>query len=370
MNWAFDFSIETEYILVNKELKQPLWYQDISISELEIIFNTIKTSDFLNLNSNRTNLYDETYFPYQVEGYCFKKKYTESVCIHPKGIKIKGPVCTNINQCLNIQDQLFEQISFKMNGKERALAILSHHPWAYYYFRNEEGEKKECESDFKSMTTYGPILKIATAHPEVLLHTKNKKDFVERVNYYAPALIAFSAFSPLYQGQVALTSNGRTIGSVSTLQRSPLTPLVEWSPKRETEIEFKFFEMALSWEEYRSFFTASLILLMSNDLHGSSNEQQKRESLEIAAIDGLKNDDLRIRLKELIEAGDQLILDHQKKGTHLPFNANDLDLLKTRYQEATSPACLTKALHHKPEKFLSFISQHYKREQDWRIKLI
>ena len=75
--------------------------------------------------------------------------------------------------------------------------------------------------------TYGPDVNVSV--PKTLAQNIDLEDLNEKVNYYAPALTALSAASPLRQGDL-WRIRGRVGKSVRTYHRSAIAPANGNSP--------------------------------------------------------------------------------------------------------------------------------------------
>jgi hypothetical protein len=211
------------------------------------------------------------------------------------------------------------------------------------------------------MTTYGPDINISWDSLAGKKLFENKEDFEAKLNYYAPALVAFSTLSPFFDKKLAVDEHNQNIRSVRTLRRSVVAPLIEWHENENYRLEFKFFDMPLSWEESRLYFDFCLILMISDELKGRASHEEGLALLKMAAVEALDSELLVSRLEELIIAGKKNLIQYGFTSTSLP-------LAEDRILKRMTPAdYLIKAYEAKGSmnEIVKILSGHYEKEKDW-----
>lgn len=366
MQKDFKFGMETEYILTNELTHEVLWYEQTPFHQIVKIFDNISLDGIPSLEGLDSEPAHPQILPYVVEGFHLKDDQQKAYDMHPKGVEIRSPVCQSIDECIDVQRKLFLRLKDSLSINNFGICILSHHPWATEYWGPRANRPEHFwKWALKAMTTYGPDINISWDSPAGLKLFNNKSDFEEKLNYYAPALVAFSALSPFFDYKLSKDILHKNIRSVRTLRRYEVAPLIEWHEDENNRLEFKFFDMPLSWEESRLYFDFCLILMTSDELRGRANVEEGQALLKIAAIDALDSNMLCQRLEEILAAG--------KKNLPLfGFSTELLELAYKRLLKKKTPAdYLIKAslANISMIDLVKILSRHYEKESDWMIEL-
>ncbi len=294
----FRFGIEAEYLLADKFTLRPLWYNDLTFAELHklmesVSFRDLPTLDGLELESPHTKL-----MPYVVEGYHVPDPDYAPIDILPKGIEIRTPICSSIEQCLTCLKTLHDRLESSLSNHGYSLLSLSHHPKEHQF----QGPQNKRRYDFwqwamEVMTTYGPDINVSL--PRELSSLIDEADLHRKVNYYAPALTALTLASPIYREK--LWEIRGTIGkSIRTYRRSVIAPAIELHPKEKGRMEFKLFESTNRLEDYHAYFLLWLTLLLDDQLTGRSDNQSRIYDLGSVARFGLNAECVKQRADEVL----------------------------------------------------------------------
>ena len=367
MQKDFKFGMETEYILTNESTHEVLWYKQTPFDGLIKIFDEISLDEIPSLEGLDSEPAHSQILPYVVEGFHLKDDQYKAYDMHPKGVEIRSPVCQSVDECIDVQRKLFVRLKESLAKKNLGICILSHHPWATEYWGPRSNRPEHFwKWALRAMTTYGPDINISWDSPAGLKLFNNKEDFEEKLNYYAPALVAFSALSPFFDHKISKDTNHKNIRSVRTLRRYEVAPLIEWHENEKNRLEFKFFDMPLSWEESRLYFDFCLILMSSDDLTGRASHSEGQALLKRAAVEALDSDLLCQRLEEIILAG--------KKGLpFLGFSTELLELATKRLLLRKTPAdyLIEASLANvSMNDLVKILSRHYEKESDWMSELV
>lgn len=295
---GFRFGIEAEYQLAEADTLRPLWHQDLSFDELNEVLESIPFDDLPPLDGLELEPPHRKLMPYAVEGYHVPAPDLSPIDLLPKGIEIRTPVCSSIEQCLACLKTLHDRLEAALSGRGYKLVSLSHHPTEHHF----EGPQNKRRYDFwqwamEVMTTYGPDINVSL--PVELNGRIDVADLHRKVNYYSPTLAALSLASPIYRGK--LWKNRGTIGkSIRTYRRSVIAPAIELHPEENGRLEFKLFEATNRLEEYYAYFLLWLTLLLDDGLKGRSRNQTRIYDLGAVARFGLDAETVRERAGEVL----------------------------------------------------------------------
>ena len=195
----FRFGIEAEYQLADAETFRPLWHQDLSFEELNQVLESIAVDDLPPLDGLELESPHRKLMPYAVEGYHVPAPDLSPIDLLPKGIEIRTPVCSSIDECLTTLKTLHDRLEDGLLQRGYTLISLSHHPTEHHF----EGPQNKRRYDFwqwamEVMTTCGPDINVSL--PRELNNSIDVADLHRKVNYYSPALTALSLASPIYRG--------------------------------------------------------------------------------------------------------------------------------------------------------------------------
>src|SRR5258708_18883455 len=96
---GFRFGLETEYLLVDGNSFRPLWHPDLQFKTLNATLEAIPADDF-QCDSFKAEPPHRKPGPYIVEGYHLPDPQLNPIDLLPKGVEIRTPVCSSIEDCL------------------------------------------------------------------------------------------------------------------------------------------------------------------------------------------------------------------------------------------------------------------------------
>jgi carboxylate-amine ligase len=244
---GFRFGLEAEFLLVDANSFRPLWHHDLQFERLNAILEAIPADDF-QCDSFRVEPAHRKPGPYTVEGYHLPDLQMNPIGLLPKGVEIRTPVRSSIEESLVALKVLHGRLQHAPAEVGFQAVALSFHPTEVHF----SGPQNKRRHDYwqwamAAMLTYGPDVNISL--PEALTRRIDVKDLNEKVNYYAPALIALTLASPLRDGKL-WRIRGRVGKSVRTNHRSVVAPALEIHPEERFRLEFKPFEMTCSLADY------------------------------------------------------------------------------------------------------------------------
>jgi carboxylate-amine ligase len=302
---GFHFGIEAEYLLVEAESFRPLWYHDLEFEALNAAMEAIPIGDLPPLDGLELEPPHRKLMPFVVEGYHLPSPEMSPRDLLPKGIEIRTPVCTSIENCLECLRVLHHRMQGALAELGYRAVSMSHHPTADRF----EGPQNKRRHDFwqwamQAMVTYGPDVNVSL--PSELNDRLDFADLHAKVNYYAPALTALSLASPFYLGQL-WKIRGRVGKSIRTYRRSVIAPAIELHPQEAGRLEYKTFETTHRLEDFHAFFLLWLELLLDDGLHGRASEQSRIYDLGAVARDGLAAETVRDRAAEVLDRAPRLL---------------------------------------------------------------
>lgn len=325
MGNKFKFGLEGEFLLANMHNFSPLWYKDVSFQTLDNLFTQIPLDGIPCLKGLAEEPPHKKLMPFIVEGYGIPNEKMEIIDAYPKGIEIRTPVCTSIDETLNVYEDLYVRVKKALATKDMIPVAISHHPTETKF----SGPQNKRRHDFwlwamEVMTTYGPDINVS--FPEEITKDlfQNLDDLNAKVNYYAPAMAALSLSSPFYEGKPWLIK-GQRGKSYRTFKRSIIAPAIELHPDEDFRIEFKVFEMTKNSADFEAYFLLVLGLFLSSDLKGRATQQERIYDSGAVARYGLNAENVNSVLGDLFE----------KTETVLPkfgFSTSPLKRLYDRFE--------------------------------------
>lgn len=325
----FRFGIEAEYLLADKATFRPLWHNDVTFAELHNLMEAIPFDDLPSMDGLELEPPHRKLMPYVVEGYHVPNPDFSPIDILPKGVEIRTPVCSSIDECLECLKTLHDRLEAALSGNGYTLMSLSHHPTEHHF----EGEQNKRRYDFwqwamEVMTTCGPDINVSL--PRELNDRIDVADLHRKVNYYSPALAALSLASPIYRGKL-WKIRGSIGKSIRTYRRSVIAPAIELHPEENGRMEFKLFEATNRLEDYHAYFLLWLTLLLDEGLKGRSRGQSRIYDLGAVARFGLEAETVRERAGEVFAQAPVVLNRHG-------FDAGPLNIMKKRLETGRLPA--------------------------------
>jgi len=334
MNDSFRFGLEVEYIIFqNNREKSALWVDDLDFEQVYKIIKQIPFLDVCQMNGIDPEEAHDEISPFVIEGYHLKNEDgapAKSMLV--KGVEIRTPVCSSMDECLKIYETLLHRLKKAMAEHDFYLSALAHHPTATKFEADRMGRRHDFWNWAKvAMKTYGPDINISFPKNIENRIFNNLEQFHERVNYYAPAMSALTLCSPFFDGGLKF-DHDKIVLSHRTLRRSPVAPAIEPHLNENGRMEFKFFEMAKSSVEYKAMFLLCLVLSLATDeeLPGRAEEHDRIYALGEVAKIGLEAPNIIQILNELKDVSSRVLLRYN-------FNPNDLEIFWERVVSGELP---------------------------------
>jgi carboxylate-amine ligase len=330
-NKNFNFGLELEYLLTDKISGQALWHQDLKFSTLNECFESISMDGIPSMEGLDLEPPHKLNLPFVVEGYHVPDSDFNMIDILPKGVEIRTPVMQSIADCLNISKELFDRMKNGLETLGYSPVALSHHP-LYSEFTGQQNKRRHdyWQWAMEVMTTFGPDINVSL--PSDLMKHMDLKDLEAKVDYYAPAMAAFSLASPFVNNDLWKIRN--TYGkSFRTHKRSYIAPPIEIHPEEGFRLEFKVFEMTPDLIDYQNFFLLFLTLLLDENLKGRASKQSRIYDLGQVAQFGFKAPEIQARASALLLSSSQIL---PKWG----FNSDSLVDFINRLEKNQTPADL------------------------------
>lgn len=308
METGFRFGVEAEYMLADAETFRPLWHRDVTFAELNEILETIPFDDLPPLDGLELEPPHHKLMPFVVEGYHVPAPDLSPIDVLPKGIEIRTPVCSSIDECVGCLTTLHERLDRVLRKRNLTLVSLSHHPTEHHF----EGPQNKRRYDYwqwamEVMVTYAPDINVSL--PRALNDQLDVADLHAKVNYYGPAMTALSLASPLYRGGL-WTIRGQIGKSIRTYRRSVIAPAVELHPHENGRLEFKLFEATNREADYRAYFLLWLALLLDETLEGRASAQSRVYDLGAVARLGLQADAVQSRATRMLRRAPDVVARH------------------------------------------------------------
>ena len=326
---GFKFGLEAEFLVVRKSDGAPLWHQDLTFSFLNGLLESIPLDGIPAMDGCDLEKPHKKLMPYVVEGYHMHDADGTPIDMKPKGLEIRTPVCTSLDECMSVFETLLKRMQEALAPHDLIAVALSHHPTQSKF----EGPQSKRRYDFwqwamEVMTTFGPDINVSL--PPELRERFNRADLEAKIDYYGPSLAALSVAAPFLNGEV-WKFRGQQGHSFRMHKRSVIAPPIEIHPGEDWRLEFKVFDMANSTTEFRAQFLCFLGLLLASDLEGRAYHQTRVYDLGQVARHGLKAETVRERLTEFFTKSERALVDWG-------FDVKPLALFKDRLRTGITPA--------------------------------
>lgn len=353
---GFRFGLEAEFMLVDAGSFAPLWHHDLCFCELNDALEAIPFGDLPSLDGLELEAPHRKLMPFVVEGYHVPDPDLKPTDILPKGVEIRTPACSSIDECLGCLTTLHERLQSALERMGFRAVTMSHHPLAHHF----EGPQNKRRHDFwqwamQAMLTYGPDINVSLPTP--LAARIDARELHAKVNYYAPALTALTLASPLYRGGLWMI-RGKIGKSIRTYRRSVVAPAIELHPHEAGRMEYKTFESTHRIDDFHAYFLLWLELLLDDALLGRASEQSRIYDLGAVARFGLEAESVRERAAEVLDRAPRTLATHGFDGSPLvPFTerlaSGQLpadEMIEWYEQERSIPAVLRRLAHLEPAK--------------------
>jgi hypothetical protein len=327
------FGLEGEYLLVEADTFRPLWHPEVTFQTLNALLEGIPFEPLLHglsLDGLELDAPHRKLMPYYVEGYGLADAgLTTFVDKLPKGIEVRTPVCPSIDVCLQIYENLYHQLQLALAAAGLRAVACAHHPTASGFQGPQNHQRVDWwRWDQESMTTYGPDLNVGL--PEARRAAFNWPRLQRRVNYYAPAITAFSLAAPFGQGRL-WQPRGRQGLSLRTYQRSVFGPAVAYHPKEQGRLEFKALDMPADRRDFFSYFLLWTWLILDPKAVGEANEQDRVYDLGALARMGWEAEEVVARAEEALDLATEFL-------PAIDLDPAPLRALRRRLETRTTPA--------------------------------
>lgn len=340
MHDSFRFGLEAEFMLADDRDFRPLWYKDVSFKKIDEIFTQIPLDGIPSLEGLAEEPPHTKLMPFIVEGYGIPDQDFKITDAYPKGIEIRTPVCSSIEETLSVYEDLFARVKNALGSEHFVPVAISHHPIESKF----SGPQNKRRHDFwlwamEVMTTYGPDINVSFPKDISKKLFSDTEDLSAKVNYYAPAMAAISLASPFFQGK-PWELKGTRGRSYRTFKRSVVAPAIELHEDENFRIEFKVFEMSKRSIDFRAYFSLVLALFLDDSLKGRAGNQERIYDLGLVSRKGLEAEGMRDRISELYQKAPGVL-------KNFGFDPAPLKVLETRIEQNTSPAVDMLALFDK-----------------------
>lgn len=325
----FRFGLESEYLVVTKDDLRPLWHHDLKFDGLNAIFESISleglpSCEGMDLEPPQTKL-----MPFVVEGYHLPDMDFQAKELLPKGVEIRTPICSSLEEVLQVHRTLFLRLKKAMGENGYDIVALSHHP-VHTKFSGPQNKRRHdyWQWSMEVMTTFGPDINVSLT--DELAQLVSHEDLEEKINYYGPALSALSVASPFCAGGPWELRDG--FGkSFRMHKRSYIAPPIEFHPEEKNRYEFKVFDMPNSLQEIEAQFLSFLALVLDEGLKGRASKQSRIYDLGQVARYGLEAEDMTVRATELLERAPGIL---REWG----YDAKAMEIFRERLIKKRTPA--------------------------------
>ncbi len=302
---SFHFGLESEYLLVDSKTYAPLWHKELDFHTLNNAMEKISLVGIPEMGGNELELPHTSNSPYVIEGYHLHDDHGVAQNILPKGMEIRTPVCESLPECLDTFKTLYERMEEALDTLSYRAVALSYHPIETEFY----GEREHRRHDFwqwamQAMLTFGPDINVSV--PVEVSERMDLEDLHKKINYYAPAMTAFSLASPFYAGDIWKV-RGKVCKSFRTHRRSTYAPAVEMHPNEHYRFEFKPFEMTNRLSDFENYFLLFLTLLLDDRLEGRASDQMRIYDLGAVARHGFDADTVSTRADELLKSAQKTL---------------------------------------------------------------
>jgi len=358
----FRFGLEAEFMLADSNTFRPLWYKDVTFKTLDNIFTGLSLEGIPSLEGLSEEPPHSKLMPFIVEGYGVPDENMEIIDAYPKGIEIRTPVCTSVDQTLKVYKDLYARVESALKQHQMVPIAISHHPIETKF----NGPQNKRRHDFwmwaqEVMTTYGPDINVSFPAEITQELFSNTEDLHLKVNHYAPSMAALSLASPFYGGAPWLVK-GQRGKSYRTFKRSVIAPAIELHPDEKFRIEFKVFEMTNDVADFEAYFHLVLGLFLSQDLSGrASNQERIYDSGTIARL-GLHFDDVRKILGELFESCEKTL-------PQFGFSTHSLKRLHHRFETRNHISDQMLAIYDQTDSIPAVLKEYSYLEDNRGIKV-
>lgn len=326
---GFNFGLEAEYLLVDRNTYRPLWHHDLQFQKLNQILESISLEDIPELDGLELETPHNKLMPYAVEGYGVVDEEFKPFDLLPKGIEIRTPIASSLDDCLSHFCLLHSRMQSALANAGYLATALSHHPVEYEFTGPVNKRRHDWwQWAMEVMVTYGPDFNISL--PTELTSRLDLPDLDAKVNYYAPAMTAFSVASPFSRGEL-WKIRGENGKSLRTYRRSIVAPAIEVHLDEGGRLEFKTFEMSWRLDDFRNYFLLWLTLLLDQGLTGRASRQSCVYDLGAVARNGLHAETIKERAAELLESAPATL-------KSFGFDSSSLLTLEKRLDSGFTPA--------------------------------
>lgn len=332
---GFGFGIEAEYLILEKSSFRPLWINDFTSSALENIIKCIHTQDISMDGLNKKPLH-ESWTHYLIEGYTITDEALNPIRLLPKGIESRTPIAHSIEAAVRTNITLHNRLADELHRNNLSTAIISHHPTECEFNAPRNYSRDDYWNWARVVTaTYGPDFNISV--PSELSNRLDLDILSGKINYYMPAAIALSFFSPLFQGSLwrPAEAPSRIGKSIRTYRRSDYAPIYYIHEKPSLRFEFKGFEMSRDPGDYHAYILICLGILLDqvfeNRLQLLATDEQRIADLKELAIFGLEQTSTRERATLLLDVA-------RLTAEKLGFSSSPLANLQHRIDTRRVPA--------------------------------
>lgn len=325
----FRYGLEAEFLVVRKDDYKPLWHEDLRFEELNTIFESIDLTGIPSCDGLELEPPQSRLMPYVVEGYHLPDMDTKARELLPKGVEIRTPVCSSIEECLDVLADLYSRLQEKLAERNYDLVCLSHHP-LYSQFSGPQNKRRHdyWQWSMEVMTTYGPDINMSL--PSVLAAKIDEADLEAKINYYGPALSALSVASPFVNGE-PWNLRGTVGKSYRMHKRSYIAPPIEFHPDEKNRYEFKVFDMPSTRREFEAQFLSFVALVLDDGLRGRATKQTRIYDLGQVAAKGLAAEEMESRAHELLARANAIL-------NEWGINPAALDVFRDRLESGRTPA--------------------------------
>lgn len=324
----FSYGLEIELLLARSADFEPLSYRELTAQEMFEVIGRIDTSDLPTDGMNTKPLHPGP-LHYLVEGYTLTDEQFKPQSLLPKGIEIRTPAVGSISEVLALTGVLHTRLREALAERGMTPLVLAHHPTA----PDCDGRRNYRRDDYwrwaQTVTTsYGPDINVSL--PAEFEHHIASETLHNRINFYAPSVVALSLNSPLYLGSI-FRVHGQDALSVRTYRRSIYAPMYYIHKEPELRFEFKGLEMASSQADYNAYFLCVLALLLDDKLNEQASDQSRIYDLGKIAVEGLHLDFARTR-------AETVLLGAERIARQLKLSSSCLDEMHSRIEKKRCPA--------------------------------
>lgn len=301
----FRFGIEAEFLLADRETFAPLWHRDLTFEKLNGIFEGVSLEGLPSLEGLELEPPTKKLMPFVIEGYHLPDMDFHAKELMPKGVEIRTPVCSSLEELLSVYGTLHRRLDAALEKAGYRMVALSHHPVETTFSGPQNKRRHDYwQWSMEVMTTYGPDVNVSLA-PE-LAPDLDLIDLEAKINYYGPALSALSVGAPFCGGK-PWEMRGKRGKSFRMHKRSYIAPPVEFHPDERHRLEFKVFDMPNSLREYRAQFLSFLALVLDEGLAGRAHKQTRIYDLGQVARFGLDAEGMKERAMELLRRAPEIL---------------------------------------------------------------